>query len=225
MGTTWASVSGTLGVPGRPAQPTATTPEPRVLFISWPCPLDGGSVITGYTLEWKLTSQAWSAATSVAITGAPIYRLSGLTNGTSYDFRVTATNAQGDSTVSPTGTGTPTGTAPVGGGSFALQATAGNGEVDLSWLEPDDGGETDHRIHGAMAFGHAGVQFGAGNHGHRTVGYTVDRPNQRHTVFLSSASNELRGQTARGRTRQARHRPAGPNPGSTNLSRRIPAQT
>ena len=73
------------------------TPRDTFASLSWTAPADGGSPITSYTVEYKLSTEPtiWtqfgvpSLSTSVDVTG--------LTNETSYDFRVTTTNALGTS--------------------------------------------------------------------------------------------------------------------------------
>ncbi|MBW3607640.1 MAG: DUF4082 domain-containing protein [Actinobacteria bacterium] len=63
--------------------------------VSWSAPAsDGGSEITGYTVTPYVGSIA-QAATTVAGSATSAH-VTGLTNGTSYSFRVRATNAAGD---------------------------------------------------------------------------------------------------------------------------------
>jgi hypothetical protein len=79
----------------------------------------GGSSITGYTVisnPGNITAAATSGATSVNVTG--------LTNGTSYTFTVTATNANGTSLPSSASSSvTPSAPPPVVGGSVTSDAT------------------------------------------------------------------------------------------------------
>ena len=138
--TVWEIVSGTIGLPSAPAQPTATAPASGELDWSWNCPLDGGAAITSFNFYWRTAGTlAFSAAISVT---TPRYVLTGLTNGTAIEAQVEAVNAQGTSPPSAVGSATPQGTVPGGGATLALRATAGDGEVDLDWLEPDTGGLT-----------------------------------------------------------------------------------
>ena len=63
--------------------------------VSWSAPAtDGGSAITSYTVVPYIGAAAQSGTTVGA--SATATRITGLTNGTSYTFRVLATNAAGD---------------------------------------------------------------------------------------------------------------------------------
>ena len=72
--------------------------------LTWNAPLNGGAAITDYVVEYKLSSDSsWTTfADGVsASTGATV---TGLTNGISYDFRVSATNSIGTGATSATTT-------------------------------------------------------------------------------------------------------------------------
>ena len=63
--------------------------------VSWTAPGSGGSAITSYTVTPYVGS---AAQTPVTVSGSPpatLTTVSGLTNGTSYTFTVSATNAVG----------------------------------------------------------------------------------------------------------------------------------
>ena len=81
---------------GAPAAPTGATAEAdtKSALVSWTVPSDdGGSAITGYTV----TPFAGATAGTPVDVGASTTktRVSGLTNGTAYTFKVTATNGAG----------------------------------------------------------------------------------------------------------------------------------
>ena len=136
--TTWVAVSGTIGAPSAPPAPTATTPRSGELVWFWACPLDGGSIITEFDLQWRVSGMtAWSAS---VVLDTPRHEQTGLTNGVAIQVRVLARNAEGDSPWSSTGSATPQGEVPGGGATLALRTDAGDAEIDADWLEPDDGG-------------------------------------------------------------------------------------
>ncbi|HWD07672.1 MAG TPA: fibronectin type III domain-containing protein, partial [Actinomycetota bacterium] len=101
--------------------------------VSWSPPAsNGGSPVTGYTITPAIgevaqpPTSAGGSATSATITG--------LTNGTAYQFSVTAHNAQGSGPASqPSNVVTPAGTIDGGGG-------GGGGTNQGYWLVATDGG-------------------------------------------------------------------------------------
>ena len=135
--TTWDTVTGEVGVPDAPSQPTAVASNGQLVW-SWNCPKDNGAAITHFLFEWRETGGSY--ATVSPNPTIPYYVLTGLTNGTAIDARVTAVNAQGSSQPSSAGQGTPVASVPSGGDLLALRAESGNASASLTWLEPDNGG-------------------------------------------------------------------------------------
>ena len=134
----WEGISGEQALPSAPSAPQAATPKSGELDWFWNCPLDGGAQVTEFDFRWRLSgTQAWSAVDSVT-TARKV--LTGLSNGAQVQAQVLARTTNGDSPWSATGSATPAGTVPGGGSTLALRATGGDTEVDLDWLEPDDGG-------------------------------------------------------------------------------------
>ena len=81
---------------GAPAAPTGATAEAdtKSALVSWTVPSDdGGSAITGYTVTPFAGATAGTPVTVDASTTKT--RVSGLTNGTAYTFKVAATNGAG----------------------------------------------------------------------------------------------------------------------------------
>ena len=81
-------------MPAAPAGVTAAAGN-ATATVTWTAPASGGSPITSYTVTPYL---AGSAQTATTVTGSPpatTATVSGLTNGSSYTFTVTATNAVG----------------------------------------------------------------------------------------------------------------------------------
>lgn len=94
-----------------PGAPTGLvgTPGDSLVDLAWSAPAsDGGSPITDYTVEYRVTSVggAWTAFSHVA-SATTARTVTGLTNNTGYDFRVSAVNAVGTGTPSSTATATP----------------------------------------------------------------------------------------------------------------------
>ncbi|MBK8077313.1 MAG: fibronectin type III domain-containing protein [Kineosporiaceae bacterium] len=90
LGRKWA----TTLTPAAPGTPVATGGNTQAT-VSWTAPSwNGGSAITGYTVR---SSPGSKTCTTVGATSCTV---TGLTNGTSYTFTVTATNAVGIGTVS-----------------------------------------------------------------------------------------------------------------------------
>jgi hypothetical protein len=125
--------------------------------LAWTAPASGGARIKGY-----LIYQGTSAGneTGTPVNGSPItatsYTVTGLTNGTTYYFKVAAANDAGLSPLSaealvtlpvivqsspPASSAPPTSTAQAFTAPTGLTATAGDAQVTLKWDRPaSDGG-------------------------------------------------------------------------------------
>ena len=84
--------------------------QPETLDASWTAPSsNGGSEITGYTVEWKQTTASWDTPADVSqatVTGTG-HTITGLTGDVQYTLRVLATNDAGDGPVSAEVAATP----------------------------------------------------------------------------------------------------------------------
>ena len=105
--------TGAATSPGIPAPGTATAGD-TTASVNWTAPYDGGSPITGYTV----TSTPGNIVATT--TGATSVTVPGLTDGTSYKFKITATNGVGTSpasvstnSVTPAGAGVTTTTTTI----------------------------------------------------------------------------------------------------------------
>ena len=136
------AVTGSQPVQTAPAAPTgvSATAGDGSATVSWTAPSDGGSAITSYTLTPYVGT---TAQASKVVSGSPPVTsttVTGLTNGTSYTFRVSATNSVGtgpdsaaSNAVTPVGPTAPA--APTG-----VSAVAGNAAATVSWTAPSNGG-------------------------------------------------------------------------------------
>jgi fibronectin type 3 domain-containing protein len=114
-------------VPGAPAQLTATSGNGQV-SLSW----SAVSGATSYNVYYSTTSGVTpGSGTKVSGLTVTSYSVTGLTNGTTYYFVVTAVNAAGESPASSQASAPADETLPVAPQS--LVATAGNAQVALSW--------------------------------------------------------------------------------------------
>ena len=96
-------------VPGEPRSVAVERGGTGELDVSWEEPSsNGGSSITGYTVQWKEASGSWDVAEDVseATTTEASYTITGLSLGTEYAVRVIATNSAGDGPVSEEDTAT-----------------------------------------------------------------------------------------------------------------------
>ena len=127
-------------VPGAPTIGTATAGNGQAT-VTWTAPAsDGGSAITGYTVTPSIggVAQAPQAFASTATSQT----ISGLANGTTYTFKVAATNSIGTGTASAASNAvTPAAPTTVPGAPTIGTATAGNGQATVTWTVPaSDGG-------------------------------------------------------------------------------------
>ena len=134
-----------------PAAVTATAPTaPQSLAatggngsvqLSWSAPSsNGGSPISGYNV-YRGTTSGGEGSTPIGTVNGTTTSFNDLsaTNGTSYYYTVKAVNAVGTSVPSNEANATPTATTP--SAPTGLVASAGNGQVVLSWTVPtSDGG-------------------------------------------------------------------------------------
>jgi hypothetical protein len=122
-------------VPGAPTGVSATAGDSQAT-VSFSAPSsNGGAAITSYTVISSPGGVTGSGA------GSPI-TVTGLTNGTSYTFTVTATNSAGTGPASAASNAvTPAPAASPPGAPKSASATAGDGQATISFTAPSsDGG-------------------------------------------------------------------------------------
>ncbi len=120
-----------------PSTPTVTaTPGNQQISLSWPVPSAGSGIIKGYTVTYGTDSDYSKDTTSTTCTPSlisPSCNITGLTNGTSYFFNVTADNGSlssaGHAQSIPYG---------LPGNPSALSAASSDSQSVLSWTAPTD---------------------------------------------------------------------------------------
>ena len=130
-------------VPGTPTGLNVLQGNSGTLNVSWQIPIsDGGSAITGYTIQWKAASGNWTvpADVSEATATGTTHTITGLTDGTPYTVRIIATNHVGDGEPTPESTAIPMTSQQLGPrdiGRVTLSSTT-PGVIDSSWVAPTE---------------------------------------------------------------------------------------
>jgi len=135
-----ASATPQATVPSAPAGLVASAGNGQVM-LSWTVPnSDGGSPITGYNV-YRGTSAGGEGSTPVATNVvSSSFTDTGLTNGTTYYYKVAAVNAVGTSPQSGEASATPQAAVTAPSAPQGLTATGGNGSAQLSWTAPASNG-------------------------------------------------------------------------------------
>ncbi|MGI0088651.1 MAG: fibronectin type III domain-containing protein, partial [Nitrosotalea sp.] len=139
-GDAYSVVSSAPTAPGSPTGLAATAGKSQV-SLSWTAPNNGGSAITKYNI-YRGTASGSEGATPVgSVSGSTLtYTNTGLTNGHTYFYKVTAVNSVGESLKSSEASATPT-SATVPQPPTGLTATASSSsQINLSWKTPNNGG-------------------------------------------------------------------------------------
>ena len=137
-------------VPGIPISLSVLPGDSGTLNVSWQTPIsDGGSTITGYAIQWKVTSGNWTVPADVSevMITRTTHTITGLTDGTPYTVRVIATNQVGNGEPTPESMATPITPQQLGPrdiGSVTLSSTTPS-VIDASWEAPAEA-PADYRI-------------------------------------------------------------------------------
>ncbi len=137
--------------PGVPAAPPrlAATPLNASVALVWAAPtFNGGSEITDYVVEFSTNNSSTWTTFADGTSASPSATVTGLTNGVTYAFRVSAVNSVGRSSFSTTVAATPNIPGLPGAPRF-LSSVVGRERVSLSWWAPMTSGNsivTDYAI-------------------------------------------------------------------------------
>ena len=117
-------------VPAAPSGLTATAVSSSQINLSW---TDNANNQSGFQIDQATSSDFTQGLTTVTV-GANVttYSATGLSSGTTYYYRVRATNANGDSANTSTASATTQGTIPAAPSGLTATA-ASSSQIDLSW--------------------------------------------------------------------------------------------
>jgi hypothetical protein len=130
---TYTPITFAAVVPSAPEKPTATA-DGTTVTVDWVAPADGGSEITGYTVELASGS---GAVTSQTVSGATrTVSFPNLIRGENYTATVVATNAVGSSAASAVSAATTIPAAVPSTPAPPTATTVGTTSVSVSWTSP-----------------------------------------------------------------------------------------
>ncbi|HME52518.1 MAG TPA: fibronectin type III domain-containing protein [Candidatus Lokiarchaeia archaeon] len=146
--TEWENINGTINAtsrlvytayfPSAPLNLLATGGNMQVA-LSWQAPLRSGeSAITGYNI-YRSTSPG-SETLLTTTSNMTTFTDTSVKNGQIYYYKITAVNATGEGALSNEACATPFASITLPSSPRNLQATAGNGQVTLSWQAPANNG-------------------------------------------------------------------------------------
>ena len=83
--------------PGAPTGVTVSAPNAqKIISVAWTAPTKGGAPVTGYTVQWRTTTQTWADASSQTIGASPPEHQISVDPSERYVVRVRAVNSIGD---------------------------------------------------------------------------------------------------------------------------------
>ncbi len=141
-GTPTAAVGAPTTAPGTPTSVMATSGNASSV-VSWTAPAsNGGSAVTGYSVQVSTSATGTFAAvagcTGAAASTSLTCTATGLTNGSTYWFKVAAKNSVGTGASASAVSVTPL--LPVPSAPSSVRATSGDASAVLSWAAPASNG-------------------------------------------------------------------------------------
>ena len=130
-----------IAAPNRPAAPVVSlTAGDGKLTASWSAPVNGGSTITGYDVEWRTAAQTWDEAATAgqSDTAASPHEITGLTNDTGYTVRARAANDAGDGPWSAEASETPMAADTTAPSASSAKVSADGTSIDIVFDEDLD---------------------------------------------------------------------------------------
>ena len=135
-----ATASAIVGVPSEPTSLNAT-PLGLSVRLSWTAPTqNGGSDVTDYVVQYSKDSGATWSTFSDSVSTSTTTTVTGLTNGLTYQFKVSATNSIGSSAASSVVIAVPWAASPPSAPLGLVITNYGLNQVDLSWTIPATNG-------------------------------------------------------------------------------------
>ena len=186
----WVDVQLTpVAAPGQVTGVTATASGSTSASVSWTAPSTGGTP-TSYRITPYVGSTAQTAKTITGTPPATSTTVTGLTQGTTYTFKVEAINPTGtgpasaaSNPVTPAGAVVPT--APT-----AVQAAAASSSAKVSWTAPDSDGDSPITGYTVIPF-KAGVAQAPINLGASTTTTVTGLTNGESYTFRVTATNAV----------------------------------
>ncbi len=128
--------------PDAPTGLTARASGRTEIILSWEAPSNnGGSTITGYRIEVSTDAEAsWSDQEANTGSAATTYTDTGLTEGTTRHYRVSAINSAGTGTPSSVASATIGDTTAPSAPTGLTATAAGPTQINLSWSAPSENG-------------------------------------------------------------------------------------
>ncbi len=173
----------------------AVTPGDRTLAVTWAAPVNEGSAVDQYQVQWVNTAGGAGGGTRVVAAPTLTTTLTGLVNDNAYTIRVQAHNGAGWGPYGPSVTkqsfGTPPAVAAPQVSPRAANANDSTGQVTVTWSTTDPNGPpitkyTVYRRVGGGAFTALGTVSGSASRTYTNSGIPYDGKTYEYTVTATN---------------------------------------